>query len=80
MSVQLLVRCDSPGCEQFRLAPVGQPPADWLSVNGQATFCSFTCMALYAAQVASEHEKPAANGTEPDGEPEKAEVDASSPA
>ena len=76
MPLNLLIRCDSPGCEQFRLTPTGQPPTDWLTINGQATFDSWTCLAIYAAQVAGQLEKavkePSENGTT--AEPEPAEV------
>jgi hypothetical protein len=79
MPISLWARCDSPGCESFRLTPVGQPPQDWLTINNQVFVCSWTCLALYAAQAASQLEKPPENGTVPDAEPEKAAVDASSP-
>ncbi len=80
MPLNLLIRCDSPGCEQFRVTPTGQPPTDWLTINGQATFCTWTCLAIYAAQVAGQLEKavkePVNGTTEPT--PEPAEVVATS--
>lgn len=82
MPINLWSRCDSPGCQSFRLTPAGQPPTDWLSINGQVFTCSWTCLALYAAQAASQLEKPAetlpTNGVM-ESETEKTPVGAASP-
>jgi hypothetical protein len=75
MPVEFLTRCDSPGCQSYQRTPVGQPPVNWLSINGQWMFCSWTCVAICAAQVASEEKAQAeqaaaesVNGAEPDAE------------
>lgn len=74
MPVQLLVRCDSPGCESYEATPVGQPPVHWLNINGAVTLCSWTCLAIYAANMAGlekdRAEQAQAEAPEADVEPE----------
>ncbi len=86
MPFVMLTRCDGPACESFMQTAPNKPPTGWLIVasqghNGQAVFCSWTCLALMAAQNASAYEKPGepvmpvdpeepeANGHEPTEDP-----------
>ncbi len=78
MPINLWTRCDGPGCDRFQLTAPSQPPPGWLNINNQVMLCSFTCMALYAAQMAGQLEKPEPmpNGKEPDANLQEATVDA----
>lgn len=84
MAFVMITRCDGPGCESFMQTAVGKPPTGWLLLasqghNGQAIFCSWTCLALYAAQNASTYEKPAEQPMT-DAAPEEPETNGHEPA
>ena len=44
-----MFKCDSPGCQVSSESAPGYLPANWLQFY-HLTFCSWACLAVYAAQ------------------------------